>query len=317
MADICTELRKQLHELDVLRESCGSLLLREGIESDTAKETVRKFDALAEELHDAVALYKQPFSERLDNIERKMEDKKNLTKWECRVLYGINLHLNGIDLHLKGSSYEEKKRRQDMVEKWRSDEEKKRDLALALDIIPDRISVTEEEALSGNIRYHYDDLNLGGLTSINIKTEITMPEEVSGNLNLFFLKSIDTNFTFPENIDGYLSLHKLTSIDTEITMPEEVGGELDLESLTSIKTKLTMPKKIGDYLSLHSLTSIDTDLTMPEVVGGDLYLNNLTSTQGITNWPVKIIGTVHVNQALPDNEKAALEKRYPGKIRQV
>ena len=175
-----------------------------------------------------------------------MKKKENLTKWEYWVLYGI-------DLHLKGGNHEERERRKDMVKRWRSDEEKKQDLALALDIIPDRISVTEKEALSGTIRYHYGALNLGGLISID--TDLTMPEEVGGGL----------------------WLNGLTSIKTDLTMPKEVGGHLDLRTLTSIKTKLTMPKKIGRYLDLRSLTSIDTDLTMPEEVGGDLYLHKLTS----------------------------------------
>ena len=56
MADICKELRKQLQELDGLRESCVSVLVREGVESDTAKKAVIEFDTLAEELRDDVCL---------------------------------------------------------------------------------------------------------------------------------------------------------------------------------------------------------------------------------------------------------------------
>ncbi len=283
MADICKELRKQLHELDVLRESCVSVLVREGIESDTAKETIKKFDALAEELRDNAVFYKQPFSTHLDRIEWKINNDENLTKWEYWVLYGI-------DQHLKANNYKEKRRRRDMVTKWRSDEEKKRDLAFLFDTTPDRISLTAKEACSGTIRYHYDDLNLGIVTAIYY--ESTMPEEVGGDL--YF---------------GNLRL-----IRYKTTMPKKIGGELDLCGLTSINNELTMPEEVGGGLWLNGLTSIKTDLTMPKEVGGDLHLNNLTSTQGITNWPVKIIGTVKINTALPKNEKVEMEKRYPGKV---
>ncbi len=195
MADICEELQKQLKVLDGLRELCLSVLVKEGMESDAVKETVRKFDNLAEELRDVVVLYKQPFNERLDDIERKMEDKKNLTKWEYWVLYGIGQHL-------KSRNYEEEERRREMMKRWRSDEEKKQDLALAFGTTSNRISLTEEEALSGTIRYHYGDLDLGDLTSAE---GLTLPEEVGGTLALGNLTSIDTEITMPKELVVWIS----------------------------------------------------------------------------------------------------------------
>ncbi len=293
MADICKELRKQLHELDVLRESCVSLLVRKGMESAATKETIGEFDTLTEELHDAVVLYRQPFNERLDDIERKMKKKENLTKWEYWVLYGI-------DLHLKGGNHEERERRKDMVKRWRSDEEKKQDLALALDIIPDRISVTEKEALSGNIQYHYGGLcppghlhPPRGIASTS-GDELILPEEISGGLTLSALISVH-KLTLPKEIGGFLMLDNLTSAGAGLTMPEKVGGSLHLDNLKSIKIKLTMPKKVGDNLNISGLRSINTKITFPEEVEGIIY----------------------VNKALPENEKEELERRYPGKIREV
>ncbi len=395
MADICKELRKQLHELDVLRKTCGSLLLREGIESDTAKKAVREFDTLAEELRSEVAFYKQPYSKRLDGIERKINNDENLTKWECRVLYNVDWYPGIINFENEGEN------RQEDMEKKRSDEEKKQDLALVFDTTPNHISLTEEEALSGNIRYHYGvltfrwesidteltmpeevgrGLDLRSITSIktnltmpkkvggdldlcnlkSIDADLTMPEEVGGNLDFLYLTSIDTDLTMPRKIGGYLNLgnlksintkltmpkkvggdlylNGLTSIKTNLTMPEEVGGNLHLGALTSINTKLTMPKKVRANLDLGGLISIDTDLTMPEVVTGDLslkklasakelilpeeirrslYLNGLTTTQGVVKWPSKVGLVVYINEALPQEEREELEKRYPGKIRRV
>ncbi len=331
MVDICKELREQLNKLDILRESCVSVLVREGAESETTKKTIREFDTLAEELHDVVVLYRQPFDERLDDIERKMEDKKNLTKWEYWVLYGI-------DQHLKGNNEEERKRRKDMVEKWRSDEEKKRDLAFVLGTTLDRISLTKKEAFSGDIRYHYGNLvfhnlNFNNLTSAkritlpenigggldlrnftSIKKELIMPEEVGDDLNLSNLAFIKKKLTMPKKVGGNLILGRLTFIKKELIMPEEVGDDLNLSNLAFIKKKLTMPKKVGGNLILGRLTSIKNKLTMPEEVGGDLNLSNLTSTQGITKWPGNIGGTVRVNFRLSDSEKAALEKRYPSQV---
>ena len=131
------------------------------------------------------------------------------------------------------------------MKRWRSDEEKKQDLAYALDIIPDHISVIKEEALLGTIRYHYDDLNLGKLTSIN--TKFTMPEVVGGHLNLGGLTSIDTELTMPKKIGGYLKLLSLASIKTNLTLPEEVGG-LDLGNLTTTHGIINWPIKIRNLI---------------------------------------------------------------------
>ena len=146
------------------------------MESDAAKKTIGKFDTLAEELRDDAAFYKQPFSTHLDRIEQKIKNKERLKKQEYRILYSIDLYYPG------GVEYEENERRKDMMKKWKSDEEKKQDLAFLFDTTSDRISLTEEEALSGDIRYHYGDLNLESLTSV---TGIPiLPEEIQGNLNL-------------------------------------------------------------------------------------------------------------------------------------
>ncbi len=242
MADICTELRKQLHELDVLRKSCGSLHLKEGMESDAAKETIGKFDTLAEELRDAAVFYKQPYNECLKGIEWKIKNKKNLTKWECRVLYRVDSKhpggINAIDME-----------RQLFLEKRRSDKEKKQDLALVFDTTSNRISLTEEEALSGNIRYHYGDLDLEGITDAQELKDLTLPEEVSGNMDLYHLISAE----------GF-------------TLPRKIGGTLDLSNLTSAE-KLTLPEEINLFLYIQNLTTVQGIIKWPSNVGGAVYTN--------------------------------------------
>ncbi len=308
MADICEELRKQLHKLDTLRESCVSTLIREGVESDTTKETIRKFDTLAEELRDAAVFYRKPYSERLDGIERKINNdenlNENLTKWECRVLYCVD------NEHPRSFNTREGER-QFFLEKRRSDIQKKQDLALAFDTIPDRISVTKEEALSGTIRYHYGDLYDDEITSTN---GLILPEEIRGSLHFISLTSAN-NFIFPKRIGTDLILSNLTSAKN-VTLPEEVGVTLDLAKLTSSE-KLTLPEKVGGNLDLGSLTSAN-NLALPKKIGGILDVRGLTTIQGITNWPsnddrFNPVG-VCVNKKLPQKEKEGLEKRYPNRV---
>ncbi len=334
MADICEELQKQLHELDVLRKSCGSLLLREGMESDAAKKTIEEFDTLAEHLRDEVAFYRQPYSEHLDILEKKIDDKKPLDRRECGLLYGVDRYPGNV-------SDAEKVKRYTLIKK-RTGAEKKEDLKLALE------ELTPPREIDG-------DLDLGDLTSaeglilpeeiggdlwLNSLTSaegLILPEEIGGNLWLNSLTSAK-GLTLPRKIggtldlSGTLDLNGLTSAE-ELTLPEESGGNLWLNGLTSAKG-LTLPRKIGGDLFLNGLTSAEEltlpeeigsslflsgltsaeELTLPEEIGGELNLGGLTSTEGITNWPVKIRGIVKMNTVLPQEEKAKLEKRYPGQV---
>ncbi len=312
MTDICKELRKDLKELDALRESCVSALVREGMESDAAKKTIEEFDTLAEHLRDVVALYKQPFGEYLDMLEKKIDDKKPLDRRECGLLYGVNRYPGNV-------SGAEKVKRYILIEK-RTGAEKKEDLKLALE------ELTPPREIDG-------DLNLGDLTSAE---GLILPEKIGGDMYLHNLTSAK-ELTLPEEIGGDLWLSGLTSAE-ELTLPEEIGGDLFLSDLTSAK-ELTLPRKIGGDMYLHSLTSAK-ELTLPEEIGGDLWLNGLTSAKeltlpeeiggdlwldglttiiGIKHWPSKTGRAMFINKKLPQEEKKELEKRYPypGQVKYV
>ncbi len=237
MADICKELRKDLKVLDGLRESCLSVLVKEGMESDAAKKAVREFDTLAEELRDATVFYRQPFNERLDDIERKMEDKKPLDRRECRLLYGVDWYPGRL-------KYEEDKRRKEIVEKWRSDEEKKQDLAIEFDTTPNRISVTEEEALSGNIRYHYDELYLKDTASAK---GVTLPEEIGGHLLLAALISAE-GLELPRKIGGGLVLSGLTSTQGITNWPIKIRHEIIVSQALPDNEKEELKKQYPDQV---------------------------------------------------------------------
>ncbi len=53
------------------------------------------------------------------------------------------------------------------------------DLAFIFECSEDQISTTSEEALSGNIRFHYGDLDLGSLQSAE---GLILPNEIGGSL---------------------------------------------------------------------------------------------------------------------------------------
>jgi len=55
----------------------------------------------------------------------------------------------------------------------------KKDLAFIFNYTQDEISLTQEEALSGNIKFHYGDLNMYRLTSAE---GLILPETISGSI---------------------------------------------------------------------------------------------------------------------------------------
>ena len=103
------------------------------------------------------------------------------------------------------------------------------DLVTALNISPDQISLTKEEALSGGILFHLGGLYLQGLTN----TEgLELPMEISKDLNLSDITTAK-GLRLPTKIHGSLYLDSLT--DTEgLKLPTQVYY-LNLKSLTSDK----------------------------------------------------------------------------------
>ena len=169
--------------------------------------------------------------EMLTYIYTKWQQKLELTKEDLRFLYEI-------DSKIIGFGYKEDPRIKEIIET----RDKKIDLSKIFDCKKNQISLTEEEALKGNIIYHYGKLNLDYLTSAE---GLTLPQSVGGNL---FLSS-------------------LTSAEG-LTLPQSVGRHLDLESLTSAEG-LILPQNVGGNLWLSSLTSAE-GLTIPDTLNCDL-----------------------------------------------
>ncbi len=201
---------------------------------------------------------------KLTVIKDKHDQGFILANEDLRFLYEI-------DEKIQGFGYGSDPRINEILK----DRNTKIDLSIFFACRPDQISLTDEEALSGDIIYHHGSLFLSDLTSSD---GLTLPKSIKFDLYLEGLGSAD-GLILPEGIGGELSLSNLTSADGLI-LPNIIGGGLHLNSLTSA-VRLIFPKSIGGHLSLGSLTSAN-GIILPESVRGDLSLTNLTSTSGLT-----------------------------------
>jgi hypothetical protein len=210
-------------------------------------------------------LYEKKVSDmkQLTAIENKTNLNQELTKEELSFLYEIKSSINGFGF--------QKDPRIKEIQQGRSI---KKDLAYALDCSKDQISITEKEALKGNIKFHYGGLSLSNLTSAE---GLKLPESIGGGLFLDSLTSAE-GLKLPESIGGVLYLNNLTSAEG-LKLPESIGGSLYLDSLTSAEG-LKLPESVGGGLFLDNLTSAK-GLKLPESIGGSLFLKSLTSAEGL------------------------------------
>ena len=256
----------------------------------------------------------EKYKKKSEDMKRmtELEEKEELTKDDLRFLYQI-------DAKIEGFGHGDDPRIEELLE----GRDKRADLSLVIGCSPEEVSLTQEEALSGGIKYHYGDLNLSNLTSavgltlpesiggdlslngLSSSVGLTLPESIGGNLNLSGLKSAE-GLTLPESIGGNLSLNSLKSAEG-LNLPESIEGGLYLRSLTSAEG-LTLPERIGGGLYLNSLKSAE-GLTLPTNIGGDLSLNNLTSAEGLT-LPESIGGSLDLG-GLTSAERNELRDAYP------
>jgi hypothetical protein len=229
---------------------------------------------------------------RMTVIEKKVGIGEDLTKEDIHFLYEIDRPIIGFG-----------EGRDPRIERILSKRNVKRDLSFLFDCSEDQISVTKEEALSGgDIKYHYGDIVLSSLTSVE---GLVLPERIRGNLSLSKLTSVE-GLVFPKRVGGRLDLKGLTSAEG-LVLPESVGI-LDLSGLTSAKG-LVLPKRIRKSLDLSSLTSAE-DLVLPDgVIGGHLHLSNLRSTRGLVL--PKGVKRVYIGEYISDEELLELRNQYP------
>ena len=199
---------------------------------------------------------------QLSSIAEKHEKKQILTREDLRFIYEV-------DSKIEGFGYEADPR----IEKILATRDPRKDLAFALNYEEKQISLTQEEALKGGIKFHYGDLDLKHVTSAKV---LILPEHVSGDINLQKLAKAQ-HLKLPKRVNGRLWLNDLTSAKGLI-LPEHIG-ELSLGSLTSAKD-LIIPSTMKGTINLEHLTN-HTGLILPNHLDGGLILNGLTSIKGL------------------------------------
>ena len=232
--------------------------------------------------------------EMLTYIYTKHENKGELTKTDLRFLYEI-------DDKITGFGYA----RDPRIEELLQERNVRKDLTLVLDCKEKNISLTEEEALSGNIIYHYGSLWLNNLTNAE---GLKFPDKIGGYLDLNYLTSVE-DLKLPNEIGGYLDLSNLTSAKG-LELPDEIEGDLYLRSLTSAKG-LELPDEIEGSLWLEGLTSAK-GLKLPDEIRDGLYLSGLTSAEGL-KLPDKVGGVLDLN-SLTNAEGLKLPNEIGGSL---
>ncbi len=221
-------------------------------------------------------LKKDSDMKRLTEIDNKTKKGEQLTKEDLSFLYEI-------DSKIEGFGY----KRDPRIEEIISSRDTKSDLSKVTGYSPEEISLTKEEALSGEKKFHYGDLDLSDLT---FARGLKLPEHIGGGLNLGHLISAE-GLKLPEHIGGGLNLEGLT-FARGLKLPEHIGGNLDLSRLTSAEG-LKLPEHIGGNIYLSSLTSAE-GLKLPEHIGGNIYLSSLTSAEGL-KLPKHIGGNIYLS----------------------
>jgi len=213
---------------------------------------------------------------RLTEIDNKNNQGLELTKNDLRFLYEIDSPINGF-------GYSKDPRIAELLDS----RDIKEDISNITGYAENEISITQKEALKGNIKYHHGNLDLGGLQSAD---GLKLPEHIGGGLNLSGLQSAD-GLKLPEHIGGGLNLSGLKSADG-LKLPEHIGGGLFLSGIQSADG-LKLPEYIGGNLGLDGLQSAD-GLKLPEHIGGGLFLNSIQSADGL-KLPEHIGGGLFLN----------------------
>jgi hypothetical protein len=127
----------------------------------------------------------------------------------------------------------------------------KADLSLATGYPKQQISISQEEALAGNIKFHYGDLELPNLTSAE---GLQLPENVFGNLYLGKVTSTE-GLILPKSVGGSLFLDRLRSAEG-LKLPDSIGGDLWLRGLLQRKG-LKLPDNFCGMLRLLTITGTE------------------------------------------------------------
>jgi hypothetical protein len=245
---------------------------------DSVISSTNILDSKLDEFGNEGVKYKKRNSDmkRLTDIDKRFNKGEELTIDDLRFLYEF-------ESKIEGFGYSKDPRIKEIISKRNIRE----DISISTGYKPNEISINKEEAISGEIKYHYGDLDLSSLTSAE---GLVLPQSVGGDLDLRKLTSAE-GLTLPQSVGRDLYLGALTSAEG-LTLPQSVGRSLDLGALTSAEG-LTLPQSVRGSLNLRKLTSAE-GLTLPQSVGGNLDLRNLNSAEGLT-LPQSVGGNLYLD----------------------
>lgn len=272
----------------------------------------------------------------LTKLYKKMKNKELISKEEKRFLYEEESEIIGF-------GYEKDPR----IEEIREYVEILEEITELYNIEIKDISFNSKQALEGNIKLHYGNLELLDLRD---GKGVILPEKIDGKLNLWYLINAD-GMVFPKAVNGSIFLNSLPKA-TGLTFPKKVNGEIFLKSLTAAKNivfpnivkgkifldnltvakniifphhlyhklelnklvsaqNLIFPPKIDYSIEINNLASVE-GLILPKVIEGNLILNSLTSSEGFV-FPEYISGSLLLKN-LRDIENLKLPKDQNGEF---
>ena len=163
-----------------------------------------------------------------------------------------------------------------------SQEEKtKRKLSHRFNCREDQISLTAEEAISGDIKYHQGDLCLDNGSEL--------PKILRGS------------FPFCK------MMNETEKSGSKLKLPEVVDGDLELSPFRSSEY-IILPQKINGDFNAGFFSA--KGLIIPDDISGNIDLRYLESSEDLV-LPENFRGIVYLNKYWSDEEKAAIKERYP------
>lgn len=213
---LCPQLKQSFEELKNLQSE-----FKQAFQAGILSRDFNHAKDLRKEWKEKMEEIKEIFNSRefnlkkLIKIEEKINQKKELETKDLKFLY-----LKALKVLFNS---DEKERIREITNNRK---DIKADIAKATGYSQDQISLTKEEALSGNSKYHYGYLDLYNLKSAQ---GLKLPDIVNGDLYLNGLTSAQ-GLKLPDILNGNLIFRSLTSAQG-LKMPDIVNGGLCLRSL--------------------------------------------------------------------------------------
>ncbi len=220
-----------------------------------------------------------PFqANRINQIERKVQSQKSLSKDDLRFIYEIEFKQSNIIRNSHDENTLRYLERLKLILESRSN--RRSDIAYVLGLREELVSTNVGEFLAGegHIVYHQGDLSLK-MTSEDEIHRYFKKLTVNGSVSFSHLEVVQKLDLSNVKIKGSLKMLSLIKVNEFIKFPKELT-ELDLLSLTFAKNAV-YPKFIKKNVHLNSLISAEGLNLTNTFIGWNIFLNGLTSAQGL------------------------------------